>query len=310
MALAWAESLSKTNKEPHVTIVLVDEYDLMDVSNYDDLYKSIIKNTDILKFEKFNIILDRNILELGMRKMMLEKYNIVEYCTSIKPFCFDYFFRSFTDKNEDFIIYMDPDTYVYKDFTTVFEKDKNLIYLTPHIITKTYDTSSVTDNREWKYLQVGIFNLGFIGLRRSDTSDEFLMWWQARLIQHCVIDKNKGIFVDQKWCDFIPSLFDKFQIIKKKGFNIAYWNMYEREDLFKNNGEIFFIHYSVRNNLLRFDFMENYLKEYDDNLNDWNSYFRKENLLIFNNFKLKNDKKDNKLTMFLNKLNKKIGFAI
>ena len=310
MALTWAESVSQTIKGAYIRIILVDEFDLMDTLYFKLLCMHIEKHTALLKMENFDITLDNSILESGMKRSMLDKYNIVEYCTAIKPFCFEYLFHAASKQNGDLLVYMDPDTYVYEDFTAVFEGNNNSIYLTPHILTRTYDTTSISDYREWKYLQVGIFNLGFLGLRNSQNSVDFIKWWQSRLIQHCVIDRKKGIFVDQKWCDFIPSLYNEFLIIKEKGFNIAYWNMYEREDLFKNYGNIYFIHYSVRKNLAKFDFMKHYLNEYNDKIDSWSLYLKSENPIVFTKFKSKKNHKESKLKVFFNKVSKKIGFAI
>ena len=36
------------------------------------------------------------------------------------------------------------------------------------------------------------------------------------------------MFTDQRWIDFVPSLFDHF-ILKDPTYNVAYWNLHERD---------------------------------------------------------------------------------
>jgi hypothetical protein len=63
---------------------------------------------------------------------MAFKYNLTEYCTAIKPFCFQHLFDT-TDCRE--AIYLDPDVFVFGPMTPIFEKLANAdIVLTPHIV--------------------------------------------------------------------------------------------------------------------------------------------------------------------------------
>ena len=34
-----------------------------------------------------------------------------------------------------------------------------------------------------------------------------------------------GLFVDQRWCDHVPALFDKVKVVRDPGYNVASWNL-------------------------------------------------------------------------------------
>src|SRR5258708_40264165 len=56
----------------------------------------------------------------------------------------------------------------------------------------------------------------------------FLDWWKAHLVENCAVDLENGIFVDQKYCDLLPSYFDNVKLLKHPGYNVAYWNLLHR----------------------------------------------------------------------------------
>src|ERR1019366_2076876 len=88
---------------------------------------------------------------------------------------------------------------------------------------------------EQDILRDGIFNLGFVALRKTPTTDQFLLWWEARLRNGCRIDRDGGLFTDQKWVDLVPVLFPDTTILLDPTYNVAYWNVATRS-LAKRNG--------------------------------------------------------------------------
>src|SRR4029079_5557309 len=71
----------------------------------------------------------------------------------------------------------------------------------------------------------GMFNLGFVCV--SDDALPFLDWWHERTRVDAVNDPRDGLFTDQRWVDFVPSLFPHF-VHRARGCNVAYWNLFER----------------------------------------------------------------------------------
>jgi len=76
------------------------------------------------------------------------------------------------------------------------------------------------------------------------------MWWQQRLYDHCVVDLPRGLFVDQRWIDLAPGMFERVAIVRDAGYNVAYWNLSHRvvsrlEEEYKVSGSpLSFFHFS------------------------------------------------------------------
>lgn len=177
---------------------------------------------------------------------MIKKYTIVELLTSVKPFYFEWLFNTYAEAEN--IVYFDPDIMIFQPLTRLEESLKAYdIILTPHY------TNPINDNclpTELHVMQTGIFNLGFIAVKRSENSFKMLAWWQSRLKNQCFIDLSRGLFVDQLWANLIPAYFDKVLIEKHPGYNMAHWNLHERTLSFENgaylvNGQpLIFFHFS------------------------------------------------------------------
>jgi hypothetical protein len=156
---------------------------------------------------------------------MAFRYDILEFNTSVKPFCFEYLFDR---KGFDRAIYLDPDTYVLKPLDHVlqaFSGGADCI-LTPHV-TQPIDDGGYPGEKE--LMLSGIFNLGFAAFANSADARKFLAWWRQKLTTGCVRDTANGVFVDQRYCDFAPAFIGRLTVLRHPGYNLAYWNvMYRR----------------------------------------------------------------------------------
>lgn len=176
------------------------------------------------------------------------KYNITEFCTSVKPAIFQHLFN--TEADVELVYYLDPDTCLYNrlDVITATTPDKTL-YLAPHLI-----DCRIEDNHpypEHKHLWEGIFNLGFCAIRRTNAAEQILHWWNERLMTHCYADFFDGLHTDQKWMDYAPVFFRRdLEIVTNYGVNVAHWNLAERTiteadgQLFANNDSLVLFHFS------------------------------------------------------------------
>ena len=156
---------------------------------------------------------------------MAFKYNLTEYCTAIKPFCFQHVFDR-TDAQE--AAYLDPDIFVFSPLEPVFEPLRRAsVVLTPHIVFPSLHEGKRPDKG---LLATGVFNLGFLALKRGDTSTTLLAWWGQRLLDQCFVDSHDALFTDQKWMDFVPTLFPNDEVVSLRhgGMNMAPWNFHER----------------------------------------------------------------------------------
>lgn len=156
---------------------------------------------------------------------MAFKYDVIEFNTSIKPFCFGKLFKDGYEK----VIYLDPDIYVTRPLDFIYEclNDKSIV-LTPHYcdIEEHFDGAV----SEETFNKVGIYNLGFCALKNDKVGQEIAKWWQNRLQYKCYSQSSEGLFVDQKWMDYIPGFFpDATCVSSHHGMNVAIWNLHERE---------------------------------------------------------------------------------
>jgi hypothetical protein len=212
LALVLQQSLIKENPDLSFFIFIADE-PLKEVNLYPE-----------------NVIVSKVALQPYLRdewEEMAFKYNITEFCTSIKPFCFKYMFE---EMGFDKIIYLDPDIYVFSTLKTILtDLDSHKVLLTPHITT--CDVEFRGSRAEKGLLTTGVYNLGFLGLRKSIEVDKLLNWWGERLKTQCFIDVADGYFTDQRWMDFLPSFFSSsvVSVSRNIGLNVAPWNFFERE---------------------------------------------------------------------------------
>jgi len=168
----------------------------------------------------------------GLAGMAL-RYNIIELSTAIKPFCFAWFFSS--DASLEQVHYVDPDMMFFNHPEPLQSALSTAeISLTPHHLSEIPNDNHFPG--ENLALNHGIYNLGYLGLRRSENTDAMLAWWSDRLHSHCIIDLKEGYFVDQLWMNLVPIYYPGAAIFRHPGVNIAYWNLHERSVL--NNREV------------------------------------------------------------------------
>jgi len=151
-------------------------------------------------------------------------YDILELNTNVKPT----FMRHLIETHSlDTLTYLDPDIFVYAPFDPVFTALEGgaAAALTPHMTTPVYDGHSPS---EQDILYNGTYNLGFIAVSNSPESAAILNWWEARCLDLGFSEGRTGLFVDQKWMNLAPGLFDNIAILRDPGLNMAYWNLHER----------------------------------------------------------------------------------
>jgi hypothetical protein len=194
------------------------------------------------------------IKEVGINKFefISKKYNIIELNTAVKSSFFKYIFKRFKDLN--YTYYFDPDLMFFDSLNSLDKefKDSNIL-LTPHINTPIPpDNSSPNEN---SFLNYGIYNLGFIGVKRNENSFQFLDWWEERTLNYGFINVKQGYFVDQLWINLVPLFFNKVKILTSYGYNAAPWNLHERKQIekrddsfyMKDGSKLVFFHFSSYN---------------------------------------------------------------
>lgn len=165
-------------------------------------------------------------------KEMAFKYGVIEFNTSIKPFCINKLFKDGFQK----VVYLDPDIYVVRPLEVIYSYlDDYDCVLSPHFCYLQQQFQGAVS--ETQISSQGLYNLGFGAFKNSNVGRKIINWWMDRLETNCYGDTLNGMFVDQKWMDFIPLFYpDNVLVTKNAGINTAIWNLHERT-LMIENGE-------------------------------------------------------------------------
>lgn len=118
------------------------------------------------------------------------------------------------------IIYIDSDIYFFNDPSFLFDKlDTQALLLSPH-----FYPSNPNKNQNWleTNFRLGLYNAGFIGASKQAT--EALKWWEQCCLYKMKRAYFRGLFDDQKYLDMLPILFNKVEVLKDRGCNLAAWN--------------------------------------------------------------------------------------
>jgi len=228
-ALAWARSVKAQNPDWETHILLNDAVpeDAGNWPNVDVVYP--IAHLGVPNFQSWAF-----------------RMRVVELCTATKPF----YARKLLDAGYDHVFYFDPDTYAYSDLNKIIaEFDEDDVLITPHCAEDATSEAEIHYN-EMSSLAHGVFNLGFLGLRNTETAHRVVDFWCRRLLRHCEDDHGRGLFTDQKWFNLVPVFFDKVKVLKHKGCNTASWNIAHRsiseegEQLKAGGEDLIFFHFS------------------------------------------------------------------
>lgn len=165
----------------------------------------------------------------------LFKHDIVELCTAAKG---PAMWKLLNRPDADRVFFFDPDIVVFDDLSALHgELDHGSVLLTPHQLHPEERPDAVIDN-EICSLKHGIYNLGFVGVRKTEHGLAFARWWRDRLLEWCYADIPNGLFTDQRWCDLAPALFDDVRILRNPRFNVATWNLTHRHVTLGDQGRL------------------------------------------------------------------------
>jgi hypothetical protein len=227
-ALTLGESLSKTNPDYELIIGLVDNLPVFD---FEIPYKII----PISEIQPVNLS--------GFKGV----YTVFELTMTCKSIFGLYLFEKYPELEN--LLYCDADLWFMDRFQSVEKSLENYdIVMTPHI------SRPIDLTKEWnekQFLNAGLYNGGFLAFRRSENTFKFLNWWKKHLEDYGYYDFCNGMGVDQLCLNFVPIFYEKVLIEYSPSYNLAYWNIHEREVSFVDgkyvvNGKenLLFFHFS------------------------------------------------------------------
>lgn len=162
---------------------------------------------------------------------------------SMKPVLVSYLLKQYQK-----VIYTDCDIHFFSsyDFLLHLLNEYDII-LSPHF--RSSDPVMDTENFFLQYY-AGLYNGGFVAA--SQKGKQAMRWWAEACSFVCKKDSALGQFDDQTHLNLIPIFFDRVNILKHKGCNVANWNQIECKRFLVNNEvvindgiPIVFIHFTA-----------------------------------------------------------------
>ena len=184
---------------------------------------------------------------------MIGRYHPFEMNCALKPFFATHILERHSHVQR--LIYLDSDMYVFGPFASLTEA---AITLSPH---RTKNTAYLPEPKNYSIISLnryGVYNAGYFELQRKAEAFAFLDWWK-KLLEHTGYEKpDEHLFSDQLWLNLVHSFFDDVYINKNPGYNVAIWNLIERQ-VEERNG----VYYVNNKPLILFHFSKFNLEEPD-----------------------------------------------
>ncbi|MEA5448426.1 methyltransferase domain-containing protein [Leptolyngbya sp. CCNP1308] len=234
-ARTLAESVRQHHPEISVYVLLADRVD-----KYFDPEK-----------EPFELIQLANLPEQDILQQMCFYYTSFELCCALRAWLHDYLWHHTTVEKW---LFLDGDIFVTHRLDSIFEQlDRHSVLINPHY--QSWQALSSEDSLPEVILRLGIYNGGFLGVRRCEESAQFIIWFKGCLQHHCFndlsTDNPRGLYVDQRWLDFLPALFPNTGLLRHPGANLGHWNLWEHPLCLEEDGKVtvdakplLFLHFS------------------------------------------------------------------
>lgn len=189
-------------------------------------------------------------LEIEDFDVMAGIYDVKELSTAVKPALLLHLLA----QHDGPVAYLDPDIVIFSSLAELDQLTlRHGLVLTPHT-TQPIPADGRRPDQDF-ILAAGVYNLGFIAVSGSDDVLGLLEWWRRRLLRESLDDVLSNRFVDQRWMDLAPGFISDLLILRDPGYNVAYWNLWERR-LGEDDGEL-----TVNGEPLRFFHFSGYVPE-------------------------------------------------
>jgi hypothetical protein len=165
-------------------------------------------------------VIDAGATAIPRFRQMGFAYSAAEFCYVLKPFCAQHLFER---GDSEAVVYLDADMLLLAPPRDLEEALRNhSVVLTPHRL-----GPLPGETMHHNLVISGTFNAGFFAVSRSEEGSRFLDWWGRQLIVPSNISMQWHN--DQGWLDFVPVFFPGTLVLRHPGYDVAFWNMIERE---------------------------------------------------------------------------------
>ena len=177
---------------------------------------------------------------------MLMYYSAFELSCVLKPFFIKYLLLQKHQK----VLFLDVDIYITASFYNLSKLlDSKDVVFTPH-----FNQSPPIDGHVPTDIHIvlyGVYNGGFWAFKNTNNAIKVLEWFITRFYVYGFHQPEKGMSGDQPLIPLAAEIFnDIFYSLKDPSYNTAYWNLHERDVIYKNGKfyvdkkEVVFFHLS------------------------------------------------------------------
>jgi hypothetical protein len=222
-ARALADSLARSNPGSRLYVLLADR-----LEGYIDPAR-----------EPFNMIMLEELSDQEDIAKMCFYYSPLELCFCLRAWLHEFMYAKTKFRKW---IYFDSDIVVYHSLKEISDRlDDVSILMSPHLIStqvaEFINVKAVRKLEAYLLRNGGIYNGGFLALRRTEESKRFIEWFKNHLKIYGFDDRPMQLG-DQFWLTCVPLYFREVAILRNPGANLAYWNLYERIIKRDHSGEI------------------------------------------------------------------------
>lgn len=184
-----------------------------------------------------DIILHPNDINLSLSNkdwMVIARVGIIEY--------------TLTKLDFDSCLFVDGDTYTYHNYQEiqkVLDHGHSLVVI-PHLLKPLPEDNFFPQTRTM--CLAGNYNSGFFGASKKGL--DFIKWWKFQTSLWPQAVPESGLASEQGWLRFAGDFDDNVKIFRNPGYNVAYWNIKERnievidDQILVDNANLVTIHFS------------------------------------------------------------------
>jgi len=138
----------------------------------------------------------------------------IEYYFTCSPAWLLFVLESNADA--EWATYLDSDLFFFASPDPIYQEMKDAAFgIIPHRFAR-----GLEDQRRF-----GIYNVGWVSVRKRDDGIAALRWWRERCIEWCYDRVEGDRFADQRYLDRMPETFSGVHVISHLGANLAPWNI-------------------------------------------------------------------------------------
>jgi hypothetical protein len=139
--------------------------------------------------------------------------SLIEYYFTCSPAWMLFVLNSKPDA--EWVTYLDSDLFFFASPDPIYDEMKDAAFgIVPHRF-----ASGLEGQRRF-----GLYNVGWVSVRRRDDGIQALRWWRERCIEWCYDRVEGDRFADQRYLDRLPEMFGGVHVISHLGANLAPWN--------------------------------------------------------------------------------------